>query len=83
MKILDETCKFKDGKYETGLLWKNGSQGAALQMPKSASETMARSQTLKLKAHLSQKPEQLEGVETQMQNLLDKVFAVEVPSEEF
>ena len=45
------------------------------------SEVMARSQTLKLKAHLSQKPEQLRRVEAQMQNLLDKWFAVEVPSE--
>ena len=69
MKILEKTCKFQGEKPETGLLWKNGSKKAALCMPTSASEIMAKQRTLKMKARLSREPEQMRRVMAQMQTL--------------
>ena len=77
-EMLDETCKFKNGRFESGLLLKHDRAKTAEILPTAESEKTARVRTFKLAKKLSARPELKAVVEAQIQDLLEKGFAEKV-----
>ena len=77
-QILKDTCKFKDGRFEIGLLWKYDRQTTASLLPTAASEATARSRTLKLAKRLDKNPVLKQKAEARIQELIDEGYAEEV-----
>ena len=74
-EILEETCKFVDGRYETGLLWKYDRAKVAAILPSAASETTAKTRTLRLAKRLAKTPHLKQQVEKIVQDFVDKGLA--------
>ncbi|XP_052835157.1 uncharacterized protein LOC128251924 [Drosophila gunungcola] len=76
LQILDSTCTKVDGHYQVGLLWRHTNPI----LPESYNSAMKRLDCLKSK--ISREPDLYDKIELQINNLLEKGYAVEMSSAE-
>ena len=82
MKVIEESCHFVDGQYETGLPWRYPRELIAEILPTEESDRQARRRTEKMGHRLRQDPEKFAMVRTQIENFKNKGYAEIVPIKE-
>lgn len=74
LRIMEETCKFNNGRYEVGLLWKNENTV----LPNSLPTAMKRLQCIRQRANRD--PQMAEILHQQIVNLEEKGYAKKLPA---